>query len=112
MDVSMFPADFKVVHDGNFELLGGPIGDEAFCNRHTEARVAKAMRILETLGEGPDPQVALRLLRNCAGFSKMVFSIRVVPASFHKAALETFDSAVRSCFEQFTCLHPDDTQWS
>ena len=42
----------------------------------------------------------------------MVYSIRVVPASFHAEALQTFDAAVRSCFEQFTCLHPDDEQWT
>jgi len=110
--VGLFPTDFKVVRDGNFELLGGPIGDATFCNSHTQERVAKALKVLKALGETPDPQVALRLLRNCAGFCKMVYSVRVVPASFHADALQTFDAQVRACFEQFTCLHPDDTQWA
>ena len=25
--------------DGNFELLGGPIGTPEFCNKHTQERV-------------------------------------------------------------------------
>ena len=112
VDVTQFPADFRVVRDGNFELLGGPIGSPEFCNEHTQARVTKALRVLEALGEVPDPQVALQLLRRCAGFSKMVYSTRVVPASFHADALQTFDAKVRACFEAFTCLHPNDEQWA
>ena len=112
VDVTRFPSDFKVIRDGNFELLGGPVGSPQFCNEHTQTRVSKARRVLEALGEVPDPQVALQLLRRCAGFSKMVYSIRVVPASFHTAALQSFDTLVLSCFEQFTCLHPDDGHWT
>jgi hypothetical protein len=112
VDVAAFPADFKVVRDGNFELLGGPIGSSAFCNQHTQMRVDKAVRLLEALGELPDPQVALQLLRRCAAFSKMVYSARVVPASYHADALQAFDASVRACFEQFTCLHPDEDQWT
>jgi len=112
VDVSLFPADFKVIRDGNFELLGGPIGSPDFCNQHTQARVNKAVTLLEALGELPDPQVALQLLRHCAGFCKMVFSIRAVPASFHAAALHTFDDEVRACFEHLSSLHPDDEQWT
>ena len=102
VDVGRFPPDFKVIRDGNFELLGGPVGSPQYCNQHTQARVTKALRVLNALGECPDPQVALQLLRTCAGFSKMVFSIRVVPASYHTEALQTFDAQVRACFEQFT----------
>ena len=112
VDASLFPSDFKVIHDGNFELLGGPVGTPSFCNQHTQARVDKATRVLEALGELPEPQVALKLLRECAAFSKMVFSIRVVPASYHTEALRLFDAQVRAAFEQFTCLQPDDEQWA
>ena len=111
VDVAAFPSDFKVVRDGNFELLGAPIGSPEFCNEHTRDRVGKAARILQALGELPDPQVALQLLRRCAGFSKMVFSLRSVPPSFHSAAVANFDDQVRACFEEFTCLHPDNSHW-
>ncbi len=88
------------------------MGTLQYCNQHTQARVTKALRVLKALGEVPDPQVALQLLRRCAGFSKMVYSIRVVPASFHTDALQTFETQVRACFDQFTCLHPDEDQWT
>jgi len=112
VDVGLFPGDFKVIRDGNFELLGGPVGSQEFCNTHTQARVTKALRLLEGLGELPDPQVALQLLRHCAAFNKMVYSIRVVPPSSHSEALQAFDANVRASFEQFACLHLDDEQWA
>ena len=87
VDVSHFPDDFKVVRDGNFELLGGPVGSRDFCNQHTHGRVTKALRVPTALGEVSDPQVALQLLRRCASFSKMVYSIRAILASFHAEAL-------------------------
>ena len=41
VDVSRFPPDFKVVRDGNFELLGGPVGTPQFCEQQMQARVNK-----------------------------------------------------------------------
>ena len=72
----------------------------------------KAARVLQALGELPDPQVALQLLRQCASFGKMVFSIRAVPPSFHANAVANFDQQVQACFEQCTGLHPDEDQWA
>ena len=63
VNASLFPPDFKIVRDGNFELLGGPIGNTAFCNDHTQARVKKACALLDALGELPDPKL---LCSSCA----------------------------------------------
>ncbi len=106
-----FPADTIWLPDGNFELLGGPIGSPDFCNNHTAKRVEKATAVLKAIGELPDPQVALLLLRYCASFGKMVYSARVVPPEAHSQAMSGFDNAVRECFESFSCLRPDDTAW-
>ena len=51
------------------------------------------------------------LLRQCAGFGKLVYSTRVVPLAAHAEALREFDMAVRQCFEDFTCLRLEDTYW-
>ena len=75
LNKGLFPESVKFCEDGNFELLGGPIGTDTFCNQHTQMRVEKAMVLLEALGELPDPQVALLLLRHCASFGKLVFSL-------------------------------------
>ena len=99
-----FPEDVKFIEDGNFELLGGPIGTDNHCNQHTQARVDKAKEILDALGELPDPQVALVLLRHCGSFSKLVYSLRVVPHRKHAAALKCFDDSIRDCIESFFML--------
>ena len=97
--------------DGCFKLLGAPIGTAEYCQSLTAKRSAKVQSSLDAIGELPDPQVALALLRSCASFGKMVFSARATPFDVHQEQLVSFDKAVRRCFEQFSGLHPDDKQW-
>ena len=70
------------------------------------------MEILTALGELPDPQVALTLLRHCSSFGKLVYSMRVVPHRKHNTALRCFDNAVRDCFESFLSCSFSDSEWS
>ena len=97
--------------DGCFKLLGAPIGTAEYCQTLTEHRAAKVQSSLDAIGELPDPQVALALLRSCASFGKMVFCARATPFDMHQDQLESFDKSVRRCFEQLSGLHPDDKQW-
>ena len=112
LNKNFFPDDNIFREDGNFELLGGPIGSDDYCNDHTQKRVDKAKEILVALGELPDPQVALILLRYCASFSKLVYSLRVVPHNKHKNALQSFDNAIRDCIESFLCCSFSNSEWS
>ena len=112
LNKSLFPEDVLFRDDGNFELLGGPIGSDAFCNQHTQKRVDKAMEVLTALGELPDPQVALTLLRYSASFGKLVFSLRVVPHRKHRSALRCFDTAIRDCMESFLSCSLSDSEWT
>ena len=112
LNKNLFPADIIYRDDGNFELLGGPIGSSTYCNEHTQSRVNKAKEILSAFGELPDPQVALTLLRHCASFGKLVYSLRVVPHHSHRSALQNFDDAVRDCLESFLCCSLSDDEWS
>ena len=100
-----------LVASGDFELLGAPIGSAAFCDAHTRERVAKAQLLLDELALLPDPQIALRLLRNCASFGRLAFSARVAEYGHHRAALADFDARVRACYEQFTGTSPSDLLW-
>ena len=70
------------------------------------------MEILTALGELPDPQVALTILRHCASFGKLVYSLRVIPHQKHREALHCYDNAVRDCIESFLCCSFTDTEWS
>ena len=93
-------------------MLGGPIGSEEYCNRHTQERVDRAMELLTALGRLPDPQVALTLLKQCAAFGKLVYSLRVVPHQNHVAALRSYDNAIRDCVESFMCCSFSEDEWS
>ena len=70
------------------------------------------MEVLKALGELPDPQVALPLLRYSASFGKLVYSLRVVPHRKHSSALRCFDTAVRDCMESFLCCSFSDSEWT
>ena len=61
--------------------------------------------MLQALGELPDPQTGLLLLRHCAAYSRMVFAMRVTPPQLLGEAASDFDSAVRDCLERF-CTGP------
>ena len=95
----------------NFELLGAAIGDESFVRNHTADRAAKAGDLFDALGVMEDPQVALRLLRACAGFARMLHSMRCNPAAAQTIALDMFDGMLRRSFGEFTGLHLTTEQW-
>ena len=107
----LFNNDIQRNLNGGFTLLGAPIGKAEYCQSITAKRADKIQRCFDAIGELHDPQVALALLRSCASFGKMVFAARTTPFDIHQQPLLLFDKAVRKCFESFTGLCPDDTQW-
>lgn len=111
VDCSLFPGDFQVCLDRSVEILGAPVGDRAFCSAFAGERVDKAEKLLKAIGELEDPQVALHLLRQCASYGKVVFVTRCTPPDLIAAELGRFDVGVRRCFESFSGLFPDDSQW-
>eukprot|EP00663_Eupelagonemidae_sp_cell21sb_P002070 gene2070-1327_t len=111
LDRSLFPDALACVRDSRFELLGAPIGSAAHCDEHTRERVVKAQPLLDELTRLDDPQIALRLLRNCASFGRLVYAARVADFGCHQAALADFDARVRSSFEGFSGICPSHGQW-
>ena len=99
----------RVLH--NFEFLGAAIGDAAFSDAHAARRAEQANRLLEALASLEDSQVGLRLLRSCAGFVRLVHSMRCNPPGVQQHALATFDQMVRTCFGGLTGLHLTASQW-
>ncbi|CAL1168741.1 unnamed protein product, partial [Cladocopium goreaui] len=69
--------------------------------------------LLDALGELPDPQVGLRLLRACGGFARLVHSMRCNPSVPQQTALslDMFDGMVRRSFGDLTGVHPNGLQW-
>ena len=89
----LFPSGLPVVATRCFELLGAPIGPDAFCQHYSSQTVDKATAV-------PDPQTALLLLRHCVSYTKLTYSMRVTPPAMHAQALQAFDDRVRACLEQ------------
>ena len=58
-----------------------------------------------------DPQVALLLLRQCAGYCKSVHLARSTPPSLISDGLALFGADVRRCFSECTGIDTADTEW-
>ena len=69
----------RVLCGGNFELLGAAIGDAHTCEEYMRERIEKCSKLLDELKNFEDPQVALRLLRNCGGVCRVTHSMRMTP---------------------------------
>jgi hypothetical protein len=93
-----FPAEVERFRDG-FELLGSPIGDEAFCSKFISKFTTKAVtNTLGPLSSLDDPQIVHMLIRLCASYCRVVHLLRAVPPSFARAAIAEFDCAVQKAF--------------
>ena len=111
---SDFSQEMKVSHELNFEVLGAPIGDPIFCANFLTQRRAKAVKLLSqlvTVGS-LDPQVALLLLRQCAGYCKLVHLARSAPPplsliGWHCLMLHD----IRRCFSECTEIDTADNDW-
>ena len=64
------------------------------------------------MGALENAQVALHLLRQCAGYCRLSYSARVVPPTTQTEALVALDGAVRACLEQLSSSSPTDDSWA
>ena len=71
------------------------------------AKAAKLLSQLVTAGS-LDPQVALLLLRQCAGYCKLVHLARSIPPSLISDGLALFDDDIRRCFSECTGIGTAD----
>ena len=92
--------------------MGAPIGTQAYCAEFMASRVTKAKKTLDAIARLEDPQVGLRLLRNCASFCKMVYAARTADPAAMQEPFAAFDKDVRSCFTELTGFSPTDTEWT
>ncbi|KAL5727948.1 hypothetical protein ACHQM5_001085 [Ranunculus cassubicifolius] len=98
----LFPENIARPVDG-VKLLGGPVStDLGFCSELSMKRVDKTISLMEAISKLDDPQCELLLLRNCAGVSRLYFSLRTcTPIAFEKAQVK-FDDALRVSLERIT----------
>ncbi|CAE8587669.1 unnamed protein product [Polarella glacialis] len=96
----------------NFELLGAAIGDRDHCEDFAASRIAGAAELLAQLAKLEDPQVATRLMRNCAGVCKITHCMRTTPPHLQHNALQDFDSMIRATFCSATGLLLTNNEWA
>lgn len=100
MAAGMNIPDNKVLHDGNFSILGSPVGAPAFCAGQAGAVAAAAQKALMSMREVTDPQVAFSLLRQCAGYCQFVYATRTTPPTAELLAVAAaFDVDIARTFD-------------
>jgi len=108
--LSSFPAAIPAKQratDGNFSMLGTPIGTPAYCAQYLrEHALEPAERTLSALSRVNDPQIALTLLRQCSGFCQMVYALRTTPSTYIREMCKDFDLLVLKAFESCVCPVP------
>ena len=91
---------YDFLADGDFKLLGPPIGSMDYCDGHTKKRKEKAKDLLAAVGHMTHTQGSLKLLRRCVSFAKLMYSARTVPPILHGQVLSEFGQDLRSTLEE------------
>lgn len=109
----VFPKHFSNrIVDGNFTIVGAPIGDTKFQDLHIRKITADAQRVWAQLSELQDVQAAYTLFRACATWNKVAHLMRTTHPDVGAAAFRDFDTNLRSAFTHVTSLHFTDHQWT
>eukprot|EP00971_Amphidinium_carterae_P257080 5103681-Amphidinium_carterae.1 len=87
---------YKWIDDGNFELLGAPIGTAQYCCQKARDKVVGAEPLLQAISQLPQKQTALHLLRYCGTFSLITYLMRTTPQLFIHEVLAEFDEVVKA----------------
>ena len=96
-DLSDFPTEMRKSNLPNFEVLGAPIGDDAFCESYIKRKRSAVEALLRGISNLCDPQVSVALLRTCGGFCKLSHLARCCPPQQVQQSLAHFDRAVMHC---------------
>jgi hypothetical protein len=110
-ETDVFPPSLIRI-EGNFEILGSPVGDARFCSSHVGKKCeGSAFRALAAIETVEDPQVAVMLVRLCASFCKVVHFLRSVPPVFLEHQLSVFDDRVHEGVERCVGLSVPQEAW-
>ena len=111
-NLSAFPANITRKLEGNFDLLGAPIGDSSFCQSYlNEKRLAPCKDKLEELKELGDAHAAHKILSACLGSCKMMYAMRTTRPEWASPVLQDFDSILRETLESTLGTQIDDESW-
>ena len=90
-----------VLEKKGVELLGGAMSTDAqFCNEVALKRVHIAVELIHKVMQIDDPHICLRLVRQCLGTVKLIYTIRTLPTDALAEALEVFAEVLRDALRK------------
>ena len=99
-DLSDFPEAMTRHGEGNFDLLGAPIGNEAFCKHYLRTkRLDKTRKRLSELIGLEDTHAAYKILSTCLGSCKMMYAMRTTRSDWAGEVCRDFDALVKETCE-------------
>jgi len=107
----LYPEGISRVRDSGVKLFGSPIGDADFANQLLSNRIQKIKALLKEVSKLEEPQVQFCLLRSCAGFPKIAFSLRTCPPDYHEEALKIFDEITHDSLASIAGTDLDKFSW-
>ena len=105
-----FP-DVVFHEEGNFKLLGASFGNYQFHKALLDKRVVKAVKVLKGATRLESAQDSLAIVRQCAGFCKLVYSLRVTPPDVLLDSARAFEEALRHSIETVVGDVLPDRSW-
>jgi len=103
----------QIIRDGNFELLGAPIGDDAFCARFIH-KLGRSHEVCLSRAEAAFTNIhcLLAVTRRTAGFCKLVYFISTTPPTqATRHALQSYHDRIRRLWASASIRTTDD-EWS
>ena len=96
--------DEKINSQGNFDILGSPVGSADHCSAYLLSHALEpAEDTLDAITNIQDPQVALALIRQCAGFCQMVYAMRSTPPQSLIHLCSRLDDFLMTAIEAIIC---------
>ncbi len=100
--------EMKQVSMEDWDLLGVPLGTDKSVTAAVDKQLAKAKQMALAIASIPHSQVALTLLRYCAGFPKVVFLMRATGALGNFGKVDTF---TKQALSQILGAEIDEWEW-
>ena len=106
---SAYPPQVQQEYGRGNWILGAPVGTDDYVRQATVKYVQTLAPLTKAIRELEDMQVALTLLRHCAGACKIVYLLRTVPTTLVLEAASLFDDLLQNCLRDMVggSLSPD-----
>ena len=100
------------IKESGVELLGTPVGDQAFTEETIMKRFQKIQTITDTLPMLQDAHTEFALLRSCLSMPKIMYSLRTTDPTPLQDLWQEYDCMTREALQRIMGIQLNSTQWS